>query len=83
MIPEGTTLEELTSMFKQFGKLDEIVIIKNGDTTAKGYGFCRYDSRDNAFNAIKSLNGKTYLHVVIVRVRYSVGINHILSGEVC
>ena len=83
MIPEGTTLDELTSMFKQFGKLDEIVIIKNGDATAKGYGFCRYDSRDNAFQAIKALNGKTYLHVVCRERRISIWIDHILGGEVC
>ena len=68
MIPEGTTHSELSELFQQFGTITEIVIIKNGDTTAKGYGFCRYETRDDAFKAIKALNGKTYLHVAIFSI---------------
>lgn len=68
MIPEGTTHCELSELFQQFGTITEIVIIKNGDATAKGYGFCRYETRDDAFKAIKALNGKTYLHVAFFSI---------------
>lgn len=65
MIPEGTTEDELFSLFHQYGDVIEVVIIKTGDSLTKGYGFCRYAARKGAINAIRGLNGKTFLHVVI------------------
>lgn len=64
MIPEGTTEEELFSLFHQYGDVIEVVIIKTGDSFSKGYGFCRYATRKGAIDAIRGLNGKTFLHVL-------------------
>ena len=63
MIPEGTTDEELFSLFHQYGDVIEVVIINTGDTFSKGYGFCRFATRKGAIDAIRGLNGKTFLHV--------------------
>ena len=63
MIPEGTTDEELFSLFHQYGDVIEVVIIKTGDTFSKGYGFCRFATRKGAIDAIRGLNRKTFLHV--------------------
>lgn len=63
MIPEKATESELLSLFKGFGEVREFAIIKLGDSQNKGYGFCHFAKRCDAIKAIKSLNGKTYLHV--------------------
>lgn len=65
MIPEGTTEDELRSLFEQYGEVKEVVIIKPGDAVTKGYGFCRYTTRKGALSAIQGMNGKTFLHVGI------------------
>lgn len=63
MIPAGTTEDELTSLLAPFGEICELVIIKKGDHFAKGYGFCRFATRNAAVRAIQSLHGHTFLHV--------------------
>lgn len=63
MIPEFTTEEELRSLLQVYGHIVEVVIIKHGDRTAKGYGFCHYSQRAEAIRAIRELSGKTFLHV--------------------
>ena len=63
MIPEFTTEEELRSLLQVYGDIVEVVIIKHGDRTARGYGFCRYSQRCVAIRAIRELSGRTFLHV--------------------
>lgn len=63
MIPEAATEKELLVLLKNYGTIKEFSIIKLGDRHCKGYGFCHFEKRQDAINAIKSLNGKTFLHV--------------------
>lgn len=63
MIPEKTTEKEILSYLQKYGEITEFVIIKKGDKQNKGYGFCHFSNRAQAIQAIKGMNGKTFLHV--------------------
>lgn len=83
MIPKGTTEEELLTLFTPFGTVVELVIIKKGDTFAKGFGFCRFATRISALNAIRSLSGHTILHVIEFSFTLLVECNSSSCYQVC
>ena len=83
MIPEKATESELLSLFKGFGEVKEFAIIKLGDSQNKGYGFCHFTKRCDAIKAIKSLNGKTYLHVWFLNYFLPLGIYCLSGCEIC
>ena len=66
MIPEGTTEKEILLLLQEYGDITEFVIIRNGDKQTKGYGFCHYSTRREAIQAIRGMNGKIYLHVIVI-----------------
>ena len=81
MIPEAATEKELLAILKNYGSIKEFSIIKLGDKHCKGYGFCHYEKRQDAIKAIKSLNGKTFLHVLLNQY-FNIGIICFTSCEI-
>jgi len=60
MLPRSATEEDLRMVFQPYGKLIEIVVLREPDGTSKGCAFVKYDRRDDALNAINSCNGQMY-----------------------
>lgn len=57
-IPKSMTLHELESIFRPFGQIITSRILSDNVTgLSKGVGFVRFDKKDEADNAIKTLNG--------------------------
>uniref|UniRef100_A0A1I7T4C0 RRM domain-containing protein n=1 Tax=Caenorhabditis tropicalis TaxID=1561998 RepID=A0A1I7T4C0_9PELO len=57
-IPKSMTLHELESIFRPFGQIITSRILSDNVTgLSKGVGFVRFDKKDEADTAIKTLNG--------------------------
>lgn len=55
----NTTEESLKAAFEQFGSVTSSTIIMDKITNrSKGFGFIEMEDDDEAFNAIRELNGK-------------------------
>jgi len=50
----STTVETLTAAFQVFGPVREIVVLRRGDGTSKGYGFVLFENLDGAETAVSS-----------------------------
>ena len=58
-LPYSVTEDDLRAMFVEFGKLEEVKIIKDRSSgQSKGFGFVEMPSNSEADQAIKALNGK-------------------------
>lgn len=57
-ISRETSEAEIREAFEQYGKVDNVSLIKDKYTNVlKGFGFVEMPNKDEAENAIKSLNG--------------------------
>lgn len=57
----NTTEETLRTAFESYGEVSTVTIIKNRDTGAsKGFGFVEMPDDDEAFAAIRALNGNDF-----------------------
>ncbi|GAM21662.1 hypothetical protein SAMD00019534_048370 [Acytostelium subglobosum LB1] len=63
--------EAITGTFGQFGAIEELTIVREKDGKPKGYGFIKFQSREEAEECIRQLDGKATLpgslNPVIVR----------------
>jgi RNA recognition motif-containing protein len=60
-IPRETSENEVKTLFEEFGKVDNINLIRdNYSKTLKGFGFVEMPNSDEAENAIKNLNGQMF-----------------------
>lgn len=56
----GTTEEDLSKMFSEFGKILSVKVITDRDTgNSKGFGFVELSEPKEGQEAIKALNGKS------------------------
>eukprot|EP00250_Pteridium_aquilinum_P014629 c22104_g1_i1 orf=389-1705(+) len=55
MLPKNATEADLTAVFLPFGVIKELTVIK-GSQASKGCAFLKYETKDQALAAIKSLN---------------------------
>ena len=57
-LSQATTKDKLQSLFKEFGEIENIKLIKDRFSgQPKGYGFVEMPSNSEADKAIKALNG--------------------------
>jgi len=67
-----TKENELKKFFSQFGKINEIKIIKNNRTgRSKGYAFIRYKTDNEANNALASHGQQFNNRALVVRIAKS------------
>jgi RNA recognition motif-containing protein len=60
-IPRETSENEVKALFEEFGKVDNINLIRDNYTkTLKGFGFIEMNDSDEAEKAIKNLNGQMF-----------------------
>ncbi len=58
-LPYEAEEEELEEMFRQYGQVESVTIIKDRDTgRSKGFGFVEMPGDSEAQSAIEALNGK-------------------------
>ncbi len=58
-LPYEAAEEELEEMFRQYGQVESVTIIKDRDTgRSKGFGFVEMPGDSEAQSAIEALNGK-------------------------
>ncbi len=55
-IAEGVTEDDILKTFSQYGKIASVNFIKDGN--ARRFAFVAMPIRDEAYSAIKNLNGK-------------------------
>eukprot|EP01133_Synstelium_polycarpum_P020701 gene20701-24863_t len=51
----------VTTMFQQFGAIEELTIVREKDGKPKGYGFIKFSTREEAEDAIRELDSKQTL----------------------
>lgn len=57
----NTTDESLQALFAQYGKVVSAHVVTDRDTgRSKGFGFVEMENQEDAQNAIKALDGKTF-----------------------
>ena len=57
MIPESITEKQLTKLCRKYGKIKELVLLRNPDGESKRCGFVKYTNHYDALGAINALNG--------------------------
>lgn len=57
-LDEGVSEAELTSMFEKFGPLRNCVIMKDGASKSKGFGFVNFENFEDAKKAVDEMNDK-------------------------
>lgn len=63
MLPRSVNEEGLRAVFQPYGKLIEVVVLREPDGTSKGCAFVKYERRDDALSAISSCNGQMFFQV--------------------
>jgi RNA recognition motif-containing protein len=54
----STTEETLRKVFEEYGKVLDAAVMRDRDTRrSRGFGFVTFDSKDEASNAVQSLDG--------------------------
>ncbi|KAL9658572.1 hypothetical protein ABK040_006110 [Willaertia magna] len=56
-IPMDYNEEKLRKVFESFGTVSGVKIIIDNNQQSKGYGFCKFEKREDALKAIQGLNG--------------------------
>lgn len=56
--PKGTTEEQLSQMFVEFGELESVSIPKDDKGDSKDHGFVCFKSSEDAERALEALNKK-------------------------
>ncbi len=60
-LPYKATEDQLRELFAQAGTVKEVLIIKDRDTgQSKGFAFVTMETQEEAENAIRQLNGKSF-----------------------
>jgi len=60
MLPRTVTEEAMRAVFQPYGKINEIVVLREPDGSSRGCGFVKYDRREDAINAINACNGQMF-----------------------
>jgi len=63
MLPRTVTEEAMRAVFQPYGKINEIVVLREPDGSSRGCGFVKYDRREDAINAINACNGQMFFQV--------------------
>lgn len=50
----------MRAVFQPYGKINEIVVLREPDGSSRGCGFVKYDRREDAINAINACNGQMF-----------------------
>ena len=58
LVPKSANEETLRNIFKQFGKIEDVAILRAAEGVSKGCGFVRFATRASAQAAINALNQK-------------------------
>lgn len=56
-LEKDVTVESLSEKFSTFGKITNVVVMKDENGNSKGFGFVNFESPDDAKNAVESMNG--------------------------
>ncbi|KAL8214916.1 hypothetical protein R6Q57_004365 [Mikania cordata] len=58
MLPKNVSEDEVAALFSQYGTPKDLLILRGSQQTSKGCAFVKYETKEQAVAAIKSLNGK-------------------------
>ena len=65
-LDEDTTEEDLTQLFRRFGRTQRIYLARDKNTKeSRGFAFVTYENKDDAQAAIDKLNGHGYGHLIL------------------
>ena len=56
-IDPDVTEEMLTQKFSEFGKITNLIIMKDENDQPKGFGFINFEAPDEAKQAVEAMNG--------------------------
>ncbi|XP_057831145.1 uncharacterized protein LOC131041912 isoform X2 [Cryptomeria japonica] len=56
-LEKDVTVELLSEKFSTFGKITNVVVMKDENGNSKGFGFVNFENPDDAKNAVESMNG--------------------------
>lgn len=56
-IDPDVTEETLTQKFSEFGKITNLIIMKDEDNQPKGFGFINFETPEEAKHAVEAMNG--------------------------
>jgi len=69
-LPGGTKSIDLYQAFIPYGKIFSARVKYNPNGTCKGYGYVQYEIKEDADNALESMNGKTFKGSEIIVERF-------------
>lgn len=59
-LPEEYDEEKLENMFKEYGPVSSVVIMRDGEGKSKGFGFVNMENAEDAAKVVEGLNGKDF-----------------------
>ncbi len=63
MVPKHVGEDQLRRIFEPFGTVRELVVLREPSGVSRGCAFVKYDTREEALNAINGCNGRVYIAV--------------------
>ncbi|XP_031402946.1 RNA-binding protein BRN1 isoform X2 [Punica granatum] len=58
MLPKNVTEEEVSDLFSKYGTIKDMHILRGSQQTSKGCAFLKYETKEQAVEALNALNGK-------------------------
>ncbi|CAK9175884.1 unnamed protein product [Ilex paraguariensis] len=58
MLPKNVSDADLLALFSQYGSIKDLQILRGYQQTSKGCAFLKYETKEQALEAIETLNGK-------------------------
>ncbi|XVF21875.1 hypothetical protein REPUB_Repub12eG0127100 [Reevesia pubescens] len=58
MLPKNVSEAEVSALFSKYGTIKDLKILRGSQQTSKGCAFLKYDTKEQALNALEAINGK-------------------------
>ncbi|XP_022758119.1 RNA-binding protein BRN1-like isoform X3 [Durio zibethinus] len=58
MLPKNVSEAEVSALFSKYGTIKDLQILRGSQQTSKGCAFLKYETKDQALDALEAINGK-------------------------
>ncbi|KAK8509883.1 hypothetical protein V6N13_093724 [Hibiscus sabdariffa] len=58
MLPKNVSEDEVSALFSKYGTIKDLQILRGSQQTSKGCAFLKYETKEQALEALEAINGK-------------------------